>query len=130
MTEITGLEWALRGAGVVLLGIASANFFAPRMLAYGPNLARVSPIVRQIFWVHAVYVVLGLVVVAGLCLFLPATLPGSYLAACLALLAALRLGIQLFVYDRAERRARRAADVVFLVAFAYLTVAFGAAALW
>lgn len=44
-------------AGFVQLAIASANLFLPAKLNYRENLSRVSPIIRQIFVVHSVYIV-------------------------------------------------------------------------
>ena len=44
-------------AGFVQLAIAFANLFLPAKLNYRENLSRVSPIIRQIFVVHSVYIV-------------------------------------------------------------------------
>ena len=60
------IPW-IKAAGVVQLVIAAANLVIPRKLAYAENLARVSPIVRQVFIVHAVYIVGLLVAFGGLC---------------------------------------------------------------
>src|SRR5947209_1071991 len=92
--------WA---AGGVQLLIASANFFAPRVLEYPANLAKVSPIVRQIFTVHTIYIVLVLVIFAGLCVgFAPELAGGSalgrYCSMFLALFWGLRIVLQLFFY--------------------------------
>lgn len=44
-------------AGFVQLAVASANFFLPAKLNYRENLSGISPIIRQIFVVHSVYIV-------------------------------------------------------------------------
>src|SRR5260370_7971672 len=44
-------------AGFVQIAIATANLFIPKKLNYQENLARVAPIIRQIFVVHSVYIV-------------------------------------------------------------------------
>src|SRR5437773_658962 len=54
MRALVPLLWL---AGLVQVAIASANLFLPAKLKYRDNLARVSPIIRQIFVVHSVYIV-------------------------------------------------------------------------
>src|SRR4051794_30943524 len=95
-------------AGVALLAIAAANFFAPRVLRYRENLALVSPIVRQIFLVHCAYIVLVLCGQAALCFAFPEELAGrSALGRSLAGFCALfwltRFVLQAWYYDRAAK---------------------------
>ena len=76
-------------AGFVQLAIASANLFLPAKLNYRENLSRVSPIIRQIFVVHSVYVVGVVLVLAAVTLGFTGDLAsghglGRFLASALA----------------------------------------------
>jgi hypothetical protein len=128
------LELCLTAAAVPQLLIALANLFAPRTLRYADNLAHASPIVRQIFTVHCVYIVLVVLGAAALCLVFPSELAGGSalgrcLSAFLALFWGLRVAIHLGYYDRATRRAHPLFDLLFLAAFVYLAAVFAGAAL-
>lgn len=126
------IPW-LWAAGFLQLLVASANIFAPRVLHYRENLARVSPMVREVFIVQNVYIVLVLLGTAGLCFAFDADLAGgSRLGQCLsgflAVFWGLRVLIQLFCYDRATRRRYPVFDLLFLSAFVYLSGVFVVAA--
>src|SRR3954468_10846692 len=106
-------------AGVALLCIAVANFFAPRMLRYEQNLALVSPIVRQIFLVHCAYIVLVLCGQAALCFFFPEELAGrSALGRSLSAFGALfwltRFILQGWYYDKRARGEHPGFNLLFL----------------
>jgi hypothetical protein len=58
---------AIRGAGWVHLGIIAANIPLPRRLRVREHLAGVPQFVRQIFYVHWVYIIIVLGMFAGLC---------------------------------------------------------------
>ncbi len=121
-------------AGILMLLTASSNLFAARMLDYRGNLARVSPIVRDIFWVQNLFIEIVLVGFAFACFFFAADLAGQssfgrFFSGFLALFWGLRLLIQLFFYDASMRRRHRGFDMIFLVAQTYLTAVFTAAAL-
>jgi hypothetical protein len=121
-------------AGLVQIGIASANFFLPRKLKYKENLDRVAPIIRQIFVVHSVYIVGVLLLFAALTLGFASELAsgkglGQFLAAGIAVFWLFRAPVQLLYYDATLRRANRFGDVAFTVAAIFLTVAYGAAAI-
>jgi len=47
------LQSFIQLAGALQLITAAANFFLPAKLHYRENLAKVSPIIREIFTVHA-----------------------------------------------------------------------------
>ena len=128
------LKLGLWLAGVIHLLIAVANFFLPRMLRYRENLGRVTPIIRQIFLVHAAYIVLVLLGFSGLCLFFADDLAGrSLLGRCLSGFLAVfwlsRVGLQTVYYDRATKRDHPGGNLVFSTAFLYLGVVFAAACL-
>lgn len=121
-------------AGAVQLLIASVNFFLPAKLDYRSNLARLTPIVREIFLVQTAYIVLILVAFAGLCFaFAPDLAGGSALgrtlSAFLALFWGLRFFIQLLYYDAGLKRRHPVLNVGFLMAFLYLASIFGVSAL-
>ncbi len=123
----------IRAAGLVQLAIVAANSLLPARLQYRKELTNVSPIIRQIFIVHSFYIVLVLVLFAGLCLlFAPdlagGTALGRYLSAALTVFWIPRAFIQLFYYDARVRRENRALDVVFLAALCYLGGVFAFAA--
>lgn len=119
-------------AGFVQLAIACANFFLPRKLKYRENLARVSPIIRQIFLVHSVYIV-GVVL-----LFAAATFGfagelasgrglGRFLAAAMAVFWLVRAPVQLLYYDAKLRKENRWGDIAFTAAALFLAATYGAA---
>jgi len=121
-------------AGAVQLAIGLANLPLATRLQYRKNLAGASEIVRQVFYVHAAYIVLVVLGFAALALLFPAELSsgrpiGRFLSAFLALFWLLRVPIQLFYYPVEIRRQNRLADVIFTVAFAFLAVVFGLAAM-
>ena len=62
MNPLVPWLWA---AGMVQLLISAANVFVPRILSYKDNLSKISPIVRQVFIIHSVYVVMVVVGFSG-----------------------------------------------------------------
>ncbi len=65
------LLFAIQLAGTLHLLVAAANLGLPRVLRYREGLADAPVIVRQIFYVHAFYIVLVLAGFGAACLFLP-----------------------------------------------------------
>ncbi|HUK81257.1 MAG TPA: hypothetical protein VLZ12_01360 [Verrucomicrobiae bacterium] len=121
-------------AGAIQWLIASANLVIPRKLRYAENLERLTPIVRQVFVVHAIYIVGVLLFFGAMSMVFATDLAGgSALGRCVsAFLAAFwlaRVGVQLFYYDAATKRANRIAHAAFTAMFAYLGVVFAVAAL-
>jgi len=121
-------------AGAVQVAIIAANFILPKKLSCREKLARVSPMIREVFIVHWVYIVLILGIFTSLSFwFAPelsgATRLGRYLSAVIAVFWLLRVPIQLFFYDPELRKQNRFGDVIFLLAFSYLGVVFSIAAL-
>jgi hypothetical protein len=121
-------------AGALHLLIASANFFLPKKLRYAENLAKVAPIIRQVFIIHSIYIVMMLVFFAALCFAFAPELAGdsrlgTFLSAFLALFWLPRVGIQLFYYDASLKRQNRLAHFVFVAIFIYLAAVFSIAAL-
>jgi hypothetical protein len=127
------IELLLSAAGVVQLVIAGANLVLPRLLHYRENLARVSPIVREVFLVHAGYIVLVVIAFGSISLAFGSELAGGsalgrFLCAFLAAFWFLRLPVQL-AYDPAVRRKYRVLDVAFLLALVFLSGTYTLAAL-
>jgi hypothetical protein len=131
---MTPLIVAIWVAGGVQLVIAAANLEVARKLDYRANLAKLTPMVGQIFLVHAVYIVLVILWFGVLCLLFAARLASGdplarFLTGGLATFWGLRAIIQLTVYDRQVRKDHRLQDVAFLAACALLTGIFLTAAL-
>ena len=121
MGRVAILIWV---AGLLQLGIAAANLLLPRILRYRENLARMSPMVREIFLVHTGYIVLVLIAFGTMSLLFAPDLAGGsrlgrFLSAFMAVFWLLRIPVQLG-YDPAVRRKYRVFDVAFLVALLYL----------
>jgi hypothetical protein len=118
--------WA---AGAIHLILVAANVFLPGILDYRGNLARMQPIIRQIFVVHSIYLVLILLIFSCACLFFATDLAGAsglgrFLCAVMAFFWMLRIPLQLFYYDPELRRQRRFADVAYTMAVAFLAIVF------
>ena len=130
---MTPLSSALVIAALIQMAIAAANLMVARRLEYGRNLARLTPIVSQIFIVHAAYVA-GVVFWFGLLCLLFATRMTAgdplarFLAGGLATFWGVRLVLQLAVYDKRVRRRHRLEDLAFILACVYLTLILSAAA--
>lgn len=119
----------IHAAGVVLLIIAAANFYVPTKLGYAESLARVSPIVRQVFVIHSIYIVMVVAGSGAMCLFLAPRLAAAdplsaALAGFLALFWSLRFVIQLFYVDTKFTRAHLAGHIAYLTACAFLGFVF------
>lgn len=119
-------------AGFVQLAIASANFFLPAKLNYKENLSRVSPIIRQIFVVHSVYIVGVVLLFAALTFGFAGELAsghglGRFLAASIDVFWLFRAPVQLLYYDAALRRSNRLGDLAFTASTLFLAATYGAA---
>jgi hypothetical protein len=122
MTAIVPFLWL---AGVLQLLVASANFFAPRMLHFRDNLARLDPTVREIFVIRGQFLVLALIAFALLCFgFATELTGGSLLGRCLcgflALFWGLRAIYQLVHYNAEIKRRYPVFNLLFLGTFVVL----------
>jgi len=122
------------GAGAVHVGIIAANVPLPGRLQVQQKLAGVPRFVRQIFYVHWVYIVIVLGLFAALCFgFAPelagASALGRFLSGFMAGFWLLRIGLQVFYYDREIRRENRGLDMLYVVALIVLVGIFGLAAI-
>lgn len=125
---------AIWGAGFVHLGIIAANIPLPRRLRVREQLSAVPQFMRQIFYVHWAYIIIVLGMFAGLCFGFARELAGGrelrrFLSSFMAGFWALRIGLQIFYYDREVRRENWGLEMMYLGSLAVLVVILGMAAL-
>jgi hypothetical protein len=116
-------------AGLLQLLMVAAGLIAIRKFDYRKELAKVSPLVREIFVVMYVYVVLFLAALAGACFWFPTELAsgtglGQYVCGLLAIFWWIRLAIQCFVFHPDLKRQNAVMNIVFLLTISYLTGVF------
>ncbi len=119
-------------AGALQLAVAAANLPLTRMLQFGREHTRLTPIVSQIHRVHQVYMAGVLVVFAAVSVMFPEDLAsgeglGRFLSVVLALFWGARFAVQRLYYDRDFLRAHRWGDVCFSAIFATLFGIYAAA---
>lgn len=115
--------------GFVNAMIVLANFFAPRKIGYARNLAKVEPIVRDIFTVHCAYIVYVVAGIGAACVFYTEELLHSTglargFVCFVALFWGIRVPVQLFYYDREIKRRNPGFHLIFTLAFGYLALLF------
>ena len=121
-------------AGVVHVGIVAGNIPLPGRLRVRERLADVPVFVRQIFYVHWIYIVIVLGLFAALCFGFADDLAGGsalgrFLSGFIAGFWLLRIVLQLFYYDREVRRENRGLDLLYVGSLMVLVVIFGMATL-
>jgi hypothetical protein len=119
-------------AGIQIL-MAASNIFLPGILKYKENLSRVSPIIRQMFLVHSIYLVAVVLLFAMITAGFSSELAsgyglGRFLSAAIAIFWLCRMPVQFFYYDAHLRKSNRLGDFAYSAAAAFLCVAYGAAA--
>ncbi len=119
-------------AGLVQVAVASANLFLPAKLKYRENLSRVSPIIRQIFFVHSVYIVGVVLLFAAVTFGFAGELAsghglGRFLAAAIAVFWLFRAPVQLLYYDATLRKENCWGDIAFTAGALFLAATYGAA---
>jgi hypothetical protein len=124
---------AIWGAGFVHVGIILANIPLPGRLRVRERLSGLPQFVRQIFYVHWVYIVIVLGLFASLCFGFARDLAGGsalgrFLSGFMAAFWLLRIALQVFYYDRNLRRENRGLDSLYLASLSVLVVVFGLAA--
>ena len=129
---MSDLVLLIRAAGVLLWVIAAANLFVPAKLDYAQNLARLSPIVRQVFVIHSLFVVLVVIGSGALCLFLAPRLIAAdplsvAVSSFLSLFWSLRFILQVRYLDKDFARGHLLAHISYSLACAFLAVIFMAA---
>jgi len=126
---VSSLHIFIQAAGVVLLIIAVANWFVPAKLNYAENLARVSPIVHQVFVIHSFFIVLVVVASGAACLFLASRLVAvdplsKAVSGFFALFWSLRFVIQIYYVDRGFLREHLVGHIAYSLACAFLGLVF------
>jgi cyanate permease len=123
------------GAGVVQVGIVLANIFLPGRLRVRERLAGVPRFVRQIFYVHWIYIVIVVGMFAALCFGFAPELAGEsrlgrFLSGFMCGFWLLRILLQVFYYDRELRRENRGLDALYVGSLILLVGVFGMASFW
>jgi len=129
------LDIHLKIVGVLMFGLVVINIFAPRRFGWREELAKVSILTRQVFFVHCFFIAMLIALwgVLSLCYtraLLEPTLLGALVLAGLTLFWGVRLIAQWFVYDSRLWRGHRFNTVmhfVFSGVWAYFTAVYGAA---
>ena len=120
--------YVLQFAGIILLCITSANFFAPKKMRWSVNLEKTEPVFRQVFIVHCVFLLACVVAMALVCIIFPQQLLaeplGRLMLGFMAVFWLARVFVQLFYYEKSIKRQFPVFNVLFTVAFIYLTICF------
>ena len=124
---------AIQAAGVVHLGIIAANVPLPGRLRVRDHLAGVPRFIRQIFYVHWIYIIIVLGMFATFCFAFARDLAGAsplgrFLSAFMCAFWLLRIILQVLYYDPDIRRENRVLDILYLGSLLVLVVVFGVAA--
>ncbi|HEV8268936.1 MAG TPA: hypothetical protein VGR00_11900 [Thermoanaerobaculia bacterium] len=127
----------LRIGGALLLVLAASHALFPKRLGWREDLARLTPLNRQVFLVHTFFIVLvvsmmGILSLAFADLLVAPSPLARFVLAGLTLFWAARLFVQWFVYDASLWRGDRfntTVHVAFSILWTYLTAVYGAA-LW
>lgn len=122
-------DWHLRIAGALQIVLALLHLAFPKRFQWKEELARLSPLNRQIFHVHTFFICVVLVMIGALSLFaadalLEPTRLSRLVLGGIATFWGLRLLCQWFVYDASLWRGQRfntAMHVLFSLLWLYLT---------
>lgn len=117
------LEWLLRLSALAQLGVAAVNFSTARLLGWREPIERMPLLLRQVFWVHAWFVSVALVLFAVMTWrFAPEMAAGSdapcaWLAAGIGVVWGLRTVAQVAYYSPQHWRGQRGRTVIHVVLF-------------
>jgi hypothetical protein len=125
---------AIWGAGLVHVGIVLANIPLPGRLKVRERLAGVPRFLRQIVYVHWLYIVIVVGMFATLCFGFAGELAGAsglgrFLSGFIAGFWLLRIVLQVFYYDKELRRENRGLDTLYVGSLIGLVLVFGVAAI-
>ena len=127
------VELQLRAVGVGLILLAILHAFFPRRFGWRSDLANLTLLNRQIFYVHTLFIA-ATVAFFGILSIISADMLGAGGPLLIALMAGfslfwlLRLVIQLFVFDRSLWKGQRlntTIHIVFTILWTYLTSLYG-----
>lgn len=107
MPEPHLLEKLILIAGIGQTILAIGSMIIPKLLDWRSELSKLRPLIRQIFWTYAGYILMTNLSFGLLSLASPSSLiDRSFLATCVTLFIALhwacRLAIQFFYFDRSD----------------------------
>ena len=136
MKAYLDLGLLLAGLGFVVLCIAS--FWIPKALGWKEKLEKLTPLMRELWWTYAGYVLMSHVFFAVLTLgfrdwLLSATPAAAAMSGFILLWWLIRVWLQFFGFDLSEvmeSRANRFAKHLLTLLFVYLVVVFGATLGW
>ena len=119
-------------AGAIQAGIVLVNGILPGRLRVRENVKSLPIFIRQIFYVHWVYIVLTVGLFSALCFGFAHDLAGGsalgrFLSGFMAGFWLLRVALQWFYYDREVRRANRWLDALYLASLIALSFIFARA---
>ena len=131
MNTLTPFIWS---AGILHGMIALANIFLPRKIELKKNLRGVVLFIRQIYYVHTLYIILLLLFFGILCFFFSHELSngsalGRFLSGFIAFFWLLRVLIQFIYYDPEIKRSHPFAHWFFSACFTYIGLVFLASAI-
>ena len=132
MNELTDVRliWM---AGAIQAAIVLVNGVLPGRLRVRENVKDVPTFIRQIFYVHWIYIVLTVGFFSTLCFGFARDLAGAsalgrFLSGFMGAFWLLRIALQCFYYDREVRRANRWLDALYLASLIVLSLIFARAA--
>lgn len=116
-------------AGAIQAGIVLVNGILPGRLRVRENVKSLPIFIRQIFYVHWVYIVLTVGLFSALCFGFAHDLAGAsalgrFLSGFMGGFWLLRVALQWFYYDREVRRANRWLDALYLASLFVLSIIF------
>jgi len=122
-------------AGAAQVGVVVANGPLLGRLRVGERLAGVPRFLRQIVYVHWVYILIVVGMFAALCFGFASDLAGAsglgrFLSGFIAGFWLLRILLQVFYYDKELRRENRGMDLLYVVSLIVLVGIFGKAVVW
>lgn len=125
---------AIWASGFVHTGIVAANVPLPGRLRVRERLAGIPKFIRQIFYVHWIYIVIVVGFFAALCFAFAPELAGKtglgrFLSGFIAVFWLLRIALQILYYDREVRKENRRLDMLYLGSLLSLVLVFGIAAM-
>ena len=132
MNELTDVRliWM---AGAIQAAIVLVNGVLPGRLRVRENVKDVPTFIRQIFYVHWIYIVLTVGVFSALCFGFARDLAGAsalgrFLSGFMGAFWLLRIALQCFYYDSEVRRSNRWLDAMYLAGLITLSCIFARAA--
>ena len=127
---IENLPFLLSAAAAGQLAIALLNLRIDRLLNWGPELDKLSPLLREVFYVHKWFITIILVIFGVVTLRFASEMGGTgpeiarWIAGGIGLFWAIRTGIQWFYYDWSHWRGKTGRTVIHWT----LTICYGGCA--